>query len=474
MKAVKPFFSSVRNAVLSILCAVVVLAAVGTGIVLAVQAVEKDTPMDRKAALGYALTDAGVSESGITVTKQKLDRADNCYEIEFYTDMYKYEYKIDLSTGAVAGVDIEAISAGIASGASAPEGASPSGGGESQEGTEGTSATGQEEPEGTPATGQEEPEGTPATGQEEPEGTSATGQGGAEGTQTAGQEGEAVDLEAAKAAALADAGFSAADVTFTKTKEDMDDGMPVYDIEFYTASAQYDYEISAITGAVLDKSMEALQAGGSGQASASGSAGTGTAGSGSAGTGTAGSGSAGTGTAGSGSTGSNPGQTSDINLNRAKEIAVADAGLALSDVTFTKAEQDWDDGVSVYELEFYTTAAEYEYEIFASNGGIKDSEVEWFQPASASGDGSRSYIGVDQAKEIALNHAGCDLTEVIFTKAKVEQDDGYSQYEIQFCHGSSEYEYCIEAYTGGILEWECGSCDNSSHNHRGHSSGHHR
>ena len=298
--------------------------------------------------------------------------------------------------------------------------------------------------------------------------------GGAEGTQTAGQEGEAVDLEAAKAAALADAGFSAADVTFTKTKEDMDDGMPVYDIEFYTASAQYDYEISAITGAVLDKSMEAFQAGGSGQASASGSAGTGTAGSGSAGTGTAGSGSAGTGTAGSGSTGSNPGQTSDINLNRAKEIAVADAGLALSDVTFTKAEQDWDDGVSVYELEFYTTAAEYEYEIFASNGGIKDSEVEWFQPASASGDGSRSYIGVDQAKEIALNHAGCDLTEVIFTKAKVEQDDGYSQYEIQFCHGSSEYEYCIEAYTGGILEWECGSCDNSSHNHRGHSSGHHR
>ena len=61
----------------------------------------------------------------------------------------------------------EAISAGIASGASAPEGASPSGGGESQEGTEGTSATGQEEPEGTPATGQEEPEGTPATGQAE-------------------------------------------------------------------------------------------------------------------------------------------------------------------------------------------------------------------------------------------------------------------------------------------------------------------
>ena len=75
----------------------------GTGIVLAVQAVEKDTPMDRKAALGYALTDAGVSESDITVTKQKLDRADNCYEIEFYTDMYKYEYKIDASTAAFAG-----------------------------------------------------------------------------------------------------------------------------------------------------------------------------------------------------------------------------------------------------------------------------------------------------------------------------------------------------------------------------------
>lgn len=436
-----------RNAVLSILCAVVVLAVVGTGIVLAAQAVEKDTPMDRKAALEYALADAGLSESEITVTKQKLERAENCYEIEFYTDTYKYEYEIDASTGAVAGVNIEAMSAGTAGSGVA----SSSGGGEA-------------------------PEGTQPAGQE---GSQAGQEGTQETTQPPAQDEKSVDLESAKAAALSDAGLSEADVTFTKTKEDMEDGMPVYDIEFYTAAAQYDYEISAITGAVLDKSMEALQTGSSGQAP-SGRAGTGSAGSSSAGTGNAGTGnaggsSAGTGSAGAGNaeTGSGSSQASGITLDRAKEIAVGNAGLVLSDVTFTKAEQDWDDGVSVYELEFYTDAAEYEYEIYASNGGIKDSDVEWLQPAAASGEGSRSYIGVDQAKEIALSHAGCDLTEVIFTKAKVEQDDGNSQYEIQFCHGSSEYEYCIEAYTGGILDWECGTCDNASHHHNEHDSGHH-
>ena len=61
----------------------------------------------------------------------------------------------------------------------------------------------------------------------------------------------AVSLEEAKQAALRHAGVSADSVTFTKTKQDMDDGRAVYDIEFYDAGQEYDCEIDASTGEII-------------------------------------------------------------------------------------------------------------------------------------------------------------------------------------------------------------------------------
>ena len=56
----------------------------------------------------------------------------------------------------------------------------------------------------------------------------------------------------AKSAALKHAGLSASNVTFTKAK--LDDGK--YEIEFVSGSAEYEYEIDAATGSVLEYDVE--------------------------------------------------------------------------------------------------------------------------------------------------------------------------------------------------------------------------
>ena len=110
-----------------------------------------------------------------------------------------------------------------------------------------------------------------------------------------------------------------------------------------------------------------------------------------------------------------------------------------------------EDGMLVYEIEFVTAGAEYEYEIDAVTGAIRERSIETratAQPAAS------SYIGVDQAKSIALKHAGLSAAEVSFTKAKLEKDDGLRKYEIEFIKGSTEYEYEIDAATGSVLEYD--------------------
>ena len=55
----------------------------------------------------------------------------------------------------------------------------------------------------------------------------------------------------AEAIALAHAGFSADQVTRLRTEYDIDDGVPQYEVEFRVDRWEYDYEIHALTGAVL-------------------------------------------------------------------------------------------------------------------------------------------------------------------------------------------------------------------------------
>ncbi len=56
----------------------------------------------------------------------------------------------------------------------------------------------------------------------------------------------------AKSIALNKAGVSSSAATFTKTKLDYDDGVRVYDIEFVAGNYEYELEINAKTGTILD------------------------------------------------------------------------------------------------------------------------------------------------------------------------------------------------------------------------------
>ena len=63
-------------------------------------------------------------------------------------------------------------------------------------------------------------------------------------------------------------------------------------------------------------------------------------------------------------------------MDKAKAIALGDAGLSSSGVTFTKAKLDKDDGTVVYEVEFFKGNTEYDYEINAVSGKIRDKDID--------------------------------------------------------------------------------------------------
>ena len=161
--------------------------------------------------------------------------------------------------------------------------------------------------------------------------------------------------------------------------------------------------------------------------------------------------------------------SSYIGVEKAKAIALKDAKV--SDVTFVKVKLDTEDGVKVYDVEFYKGNVEYDYEIDAITGQIreKDLDIENFSipkkkattnkqttkattksKVKTSTKKAAKDIGVEKAKSIALKDAG--VSNVKFTKAKVDYENGIKVYDIEFRKGNKEYDYEIEAATGKIRE----------------------
>lgn len=143
----------------------------------------------------------------------------------------------------------------------------------------------------------------------------------------------------------------------------------------------------------------------------------------------------------------------DIGIEKAKEIAMSHAGVSAGSVSFVKAKLDTEDGVKVYDIEFYSGNVEYDYEINAATGAIVsfDQDIENYeiptQPAAPTQ--AASVISVDKAKQIALSHAG--VSGASFKKVKLDKDDGVRVYEIEFKVGNVEYDYDIDASSGAII-----------------------
>ena len=142
-----------------------------------------------------------------------------------------------------------------------------------------------------------------------------------------------------------------------------------------------------------------------------------------------------------------------IGDERAKAAALAHAGLAESAVTFTRVGLDYDDGRMVYEVDFYTADADYEYEIDAVQGTVTSYD-KYLRTRPTPLPPTVAYIGEEQAKTIALGHAGLTAASVTFIKASFDWDNGRAVYDVEFYSGNTEYDYEIDAVTGDIVEWD--------------------
>lgn len=146
-----------------------------------------------------------------------------------------------------------------------------------------------------------------------------------------------ISADKAKKIALGDAKLAEKDVTFVKVELEFENNRLVYDVEFYSGNVEYDYDIDAVSGAIVsaDKDIEnyVIPAQPSTEA-----------------------------------------QATEISVEKAKQIALSHAGVGSA--RFTEAKIDYENGVKVYEIEFKVGNMEYEYDINVLNGAIVSSSAE--------------------------------------------------------------------------------------------------
>ncbi len=145
-------------------------------------------------------------------------------------------------------------------------------------------------------------------------------------------------------------------------------------------------------------------------------------------------------------------ETEGLTEEKAVEIALSDAGLTASDAVFTKKAKERDDGVVVYDLEFYGNDMEYDYEINATTGEIVSRSSEK-HPRAQSSAGAED-ITEQKALSIALAHAGAAESDISHKKIEADLENGHKVYDIEFIYGSREYSYEIDASSGEILEYD--------------------
>ncbi len=82
--------------------------------------------------------------------------------------------------------------------------------------------------------------------------TAAAGQDDNSDKKETGGQTEEIGIEAAKKIALTKAGLNEQDGTWKEEKRDRDDGRVVYELEFVSGDMEYDFEIDAQNGKVLE------------------------------------------------------------------------------------------------------------------------------------------------------------------------------------------------------------------------------
>ena len=209
-----------------------------------------------------------------------------------------------------------------------------------------------------------------------------------------------ISLDEAKKIALKDAGLDEATqkIVFTREELNRNQGKPCYILEFYTAKKQYSYKVDAKDGSI----MEAYHF---------------------------------------------------ILLADAKKIALDDAGVS-EKVTFTE-ETLVAGGIKspYYYFAFESASARWTYKIDAVLGVIMDKTYDKIIPSAP------EFIGLEKAKQIALDDAGLDeaAQKIVFTREELSRNSGKPCYILEFYTDKCAYSYKVDAVSGDIIgkktEW---------------------
>ncbi|MBE6639487.1 MAG: hypothetical protein E7616_08600 [Ruminococcaceae bacterium] len=216
-----------------------------------------------------------------------------------------------------------------------------------------------------------------------------------------------IGLESAKAVAFEDAGVKENAVKKLDFEMDFAYGKYLYDIEFTVNGHEYEYEIVAENGEIFKKDVDHVTV-----------------------------------------IVPTVDEGEFIGVEKAKEIALTHADVLPNDAVFEIVEWDMKKGSAVYNVEFTTKNGEYEYDIHAVTGEIikHDSEGEFLSTGE-----STNHITPEQAKKIAISHAGVNESEVRFEGIELDFERGTEVFEVEFSVGKLEYEYEINAKTGEVI-----------------------
>ncbi len=142
--------------------------------------------------------------------------------------------------------------------------------------------------------------------------------------------------------------------------------------------------------------------------------------------------------------------TSEITEDQAKQIAFDHAQVKEEDLTNLKVKKDFDDGVSIYEVDFQAANKQYEYDIKAADGQILTTDFEidddYVDP------NTQTAVSEADAKAAALARVeGASDSDI---RIQLQRDDGQLVYEGTIIYNNTEYDFEINAETGDFLSWE--------------------
>lgn len=178
-------------------------------------------------------------------------------------------------------------------------------------------------------------------------------------------------------------------------------------------------------------------------------------------------------------------QAEPIGLEAAKAVALEDAGLSASAVSFTTTGLDRQGDTEYYAIDFTSGDSSYQYDIDAISGRVIECRInqgtslaaqpqatqtpqtaqtaqtspapgtQSSQTPSAQTQSSGELIGEEAARDAALEHAGLTESQVTFLKTKLDREDGRQVYEVEFyTQDYKEYDYEIDALTGEVRSFD--------------------